>query len=179
VIKLGLNGIAARLRSRSAGAKRSRPADAGAIRAGARLSIGEAALQAPHEIVQFCTDAVYSYLMEGGKIENKTRGFAAGNVATMNEADLEAIENRMELEGVLDKKRKMLSFREALLNKAPDAWRRPAFNADGSVNPSPEIILILRTLMTAGAAVASSHQFTTSAISCARWRRQSRSKIGR
>jgi hypothetical protein len=101
---------------------------------------------------------VYSYTKDG-KIENKTRGFAAGNVAAMGGTDLEAIERRMELEGVPDKARKMLTFREALLNKVPDAWRQAAFNADGSVNPSPEIVLMLRTFKTAGAAVQSLNQF--------------------
>jgi hypothetical protein len=161
-----------------------------AIRAGTRRSIGEAALQSPHKIVQFCTDAVFSKVplvlnegdglgqwevekvdnlltvqsgvysyTKGDKIENKRRGFAAGNVANMGEADLEAIEHRMELEGVPDKARKMLTFREALLNKVPAAGQQAAFNADGSVNLSREIVLMLRTFKTAGAAVASLNQF--------------------
>jgi hypothetical protein len=41
----------------------------------------------------------------------------------------------------------------------PDAWRQAVFNPDGSVNPSPEIVLMLRTFKTAGAAVASRDQF--------------------
>ena len=101
---------------------------------------------------------VYSYL-KGEKIDNKTRGFAAGNGAAMGGADLEAIERRMELEGVPDKARKMLTFREALLDKVPAAWRQAAFKPDGSVNLSPEIILMLRTFITAGAAVASRDRF--------------------
>jgi hypothetical protein len=116
---------------------------------------------------------VYSYTNDD-KIENKTRGFAAGNVASMGiardpaefpkrgardvgklgwsegEADLEAIESRLELEGIPDKKRKMLTFREALLNKVPDAWRQATFKPDGSKSPSPEIVLMLQTFMTAG-----------------------------
>lgn len=65
----------------------------------------------------------------------------------------------MELEGVPDKKIKMMSFREALLKKVPDAWRQAAFKPDGSVNTSPEIVLMLRTFMTAGAAIASRDRF--------------------
>ncbi|HEY8649318.1 MAG TPA: hypothetical protein VIL70_00230, partial [Chthoniobacterales bacterium] len=119
VIKLELNGISGKV-AQSIGGSETKPPRcynifyAGAIRAGTRRSIGEAALQAPHETVQFCTDAtfskvplvlnegdelgqwelekvndlltvqsgVYSYL-KGEKIDNKTRGFAAGNGAAM------------------------------------------------------------------------------------------------
>ncbi len=72
---------------------------------------------------------------------------------------LRRLKNRLALEGVSDKKLKMVSFREALLNKVPDAWRQAVFNPDGSVNLSPEIVLMLRTFKTAGAAVASRDQF--------------------
>jgi hypothetical protein len=195
VIKLGLNGLSGKV-AQSVGGSQTKPPScynvhyASAIRAGTRRAIGEAALQAPHDIVQFCTDAtfskvplrleegkelgqwgrevvhdlltvqsgVYSYL-EGEEIDNKTRGFAAGNVVSMGDADLEAIERRMELEGVPVQVRKMMTFREALLKKVPDAWKQAAFKADGTVNGSPEIVLMLRTFKTAGAAVASLNQF--------------------
>jgi hypothetical protein len=201
VIKLKLNGLSGKV-AQSIGGSETKPPScynvhyAGAIRAGTRGSIGIAALHAPHETIQFCTDAVFSkvplVLNEGDelgqweleearelltvqsgvysytkddKIENKTRGFAAGSVATMGIArdpaafpereardvgklgggeeaiDLEVIENRLALKGVSDKKLKMVSFREALLNKVPDAWRQAVFNPDGNVNPSPEIVL--------------------------------------
>jgi hypothetical protein len=220
VIKLGLNGLSGKV-AQSIGGSETKPPGcynvfyAGAIRAGTRRSIGEAALQAPHEIVQFCTDAVfskvplklnqgkelglwereeirglltaqsgiYSYIKKSEKtrrleaafargetgisaedvrasqqedrllVENKARGFALSSV------DLEAIENRMELEGVPDKKRKMLAFREALLTKVPEAWRQAAINPDRSINPSPAIGLTLRTFMSAGLAVASRDRF--------------------
>jgi hypothetical protein len=51
---------------------------------------------------------------------------------------------------VIDKKRKVIAFREALLKKVPKAWQQAAFGPDGSVNPSPSIELVLRTFMTAG-----------------------------
>jgi hypothetical protein len=196
VIKLGLNGLSGKVAQSIGGTETNPPSCynvhyAAAIRSGTRRSIGEAALQAPHEAAQFCTDevfskvplkldegkelgqweleevkelltvqgGVYSYLMEDGKIENKTRGFAAGSVANMGDADLEAIERRMKLEGVTDKKLKMMTFREALLNKVPDAWRQAVFNENGEMNSSPEIVMMLRKFMTAGEAVASRHQF--------------------
>jgi hypothetical protein len=222
VKKLGLNGLSGKV-AQSIGGSQTKPPGcynvhyASAIRAGTRRATGVAALQAPHEIVQFCTDAVfskvplvldegkglgqweleevhdlltvqsgvYSYLRRetdaefaarlnkwraaGGKppepkrkedkLENKTRGFSAGSVANMGDADLEAIANRLELEGVADKKLKMISFREALLDKVPAAWRQSVFKPDGSVNTSPEIVLMLRTFMTAGAAIASRDRF--------------------
>jgi hypothetical protein len=66
----------------------------------------------------------------------------------------------MELEGVPDKKRKMLAFREVLLTKVPEAWRQAALNDDGSINTaSPAIDLTLRTFMTAGQAVTSRDRF--------------------
>jgi hypothetical protein len=67
--------------------------------------------------------------------------------------------NRLELEGVPDKRLKMVSFREALLDKVPKAWQQAVFNSEGGINPSPEIVLMLRTFMTAGAAVASRERF--------------------
>jgi hypothetical protein len=73
---------------------------------------------------------IYLYLKDG-KVENKARGVMLSNV------DLEAIENRLEIEGVSDKKRKMIAFREALLNKVPAAWKQAAFNPNGGVNPAP------------------------------------------
>jgi hypothetical protein len=167
VIKLKLNGLSGKV-AQSIGGSETKPPScynvhyAGAIRAGTRGSIGIAAMQAPHETIQFCTDAVFSevplVLNEGDelgqweleevrdlltvqsgvysytkddKIENKTRGFAAGSVATLGIArdpaefpereardvgklggggkaiDLEAIENRLALEGVSDKKLEM------------------------------------------------------------------------
>jgi len=84
---------------------------------------------------------IYSYLKDD-KVENKARGFMVSSV------DLEAIENRLELEGVVDKKRKPIAFREALLKKVPEAWKQAAFGFDGSPNPSPSIELVLRTFMT-------------------------------
>ena len=95
---------------------------------------------------------IYSYLKDD-KVENKARGFMVSSV------DLEAIENRLELEGVVDKKRKPVAFREALLKKVPEAWKQAAFGFDGSPNPSPSIELVLRTFMTAGQAVASLDRF--------------------
>jgi hypothetical protein len=65
VDKLGLNGLSGKV-AQSIGGSQTKPPTcynvfyAGSIRAGTRRSIGEAALQAPHEIVQFCTDAVFS-----------------------------------------------------------------------------------------------------------------------
>lgn len=165
VDKLGLNGLSGKV-AQSIGGSPTKPPScynvfyAGAIRAGTLRSIGEAALQAPHKIIQFCTDAVfnqvplnmdegkelgqweleevrdlitiqsgvYSYI-KGDKTENKTRGFSTGSVATMSDLDLEAIANRMKLEGIDDEKIKMISFREALLNKVPAAWKQAAFQA--------------------------------------------------
>jgi hypothetical protein len=94
--------------------------------------LGQWELEEVHDLLTG-QSGVYSY-MKGDKIENKTRGFSAGSVATMNDTDLQAIENRLELEGIADKKIKMISFREALLNKVPDAWRRAAFKPDGTIN---------------------------------------------
>ncbi len=74
--------------------------------------------------------------------------------------DLETIESRLEQEGIPDKKRKMLAFREVLLNKVPAAWKQAALNNDGTINvASPAIDLTLRTFMTAGSAVAGKARF--------------------
>jgi hypothetical protein len=65
VIKIYLAGLSGKV-AQSIGGSQTKPPGcynvfyAGAIRAGTRRSIGEAALQAPHEIIQFCTDAVFS-----------------------------------------------------------------------------------------------------------------------
>jgi hypothetical protein len=65
----------------------------------------------------------------------------------------------MPLEGVPEKKRKMVAFREALLTKVPHAWRQPAI-VDGEPNQEALAIeLVLRTFMTAGSAVASKERF--------------------
>jgi hypothetical protein len=92
---------------------------------------------------------IYSY-RKGDEIENKARGF------TVSSVDLQAIENRLELEEVADK---MIAFREVLLDKVPAAWRQAAFKPDGTINPAPSIELVLRTFMTARQAVASRDRF--------------------
>jgi hypothetical protein len=186
VDKLGLNGLSGKVAQSIGGSETKPPASynvhyASAIRAGTRRAIGEAALQAPHEIVQFCTDAVFSKVRlelsegkelgqwelaevhglatfqsgiytykKGDKITNMSRGFSAGSV------DVDAIEKRLEQEGVPLKERKMIALREALLTKGPHAWRQPVINPDGTINEASQSIeLVLRTFMTAGSAVAS------------------------
>lgn len=190
VDKLGLNGLSGKVAQSIGGSATKPPGSynvhyASAIRAGTRRAIGEAALQAPHEIVQFCTDAVFSKvplnLNEGkelgqwerdevkglltvqsgvysytkaGKITNMSRGYMAGSV------DLDDIEKRLEQEGVPQKIRKMVAFREALLTKVPNAWRQEVVNPDGTINKASQSIeLVLRTFMTAGSAVASRDRF--------------------
>jgi hypothetical protein len=189
IIKLGLNGLSGKVAQSIGGSSTEPPGCynvhyAAAIRAGTRRAIGEAALQAPHETVQFCTDAVFSKVplkldegkglgqwereevkglltvqsgvysyVKAGKPVNMSRGYMAGSV------DLEAIEKRLEREGVPDKVRKMVAFREALLTKVPNAWRQPVVK-DGAINEaSQKIELKLRTFMTAGSAVASRYRF--------------------
>jgi hypothetical protein len=62
---VALNGISGKV-AQSIGGSETKPPGcdnvfyAGAIRARTRRSISEAALQAPHETAQFCTDAVLS-----------------------------------------------------------------------------------------------------------------------
>jgi hypothetical protein len=165
VIKIYLAGLSGKVAQSVGGSQTKSPGCynvfyAGSIRAGTRRSIGEAALQAPHEIVQFCTDAVfskvpltlnegdelgqwelekvsdlltvqsgiYSYKDKDGEVENKSRGFMASSV------DLDAIESRLEPEGIPEKKHKMIAFREALLTKVPAAWRQPFLNHNEDIN---------------------------------------------
>ena len=74
--------------------------------------------------------------------------------------NLDEIEQRLEREGVPQKVRKMVAFREALLTKGPNAWRQEVFNPDGSINEASQSFkLVLRTFMTAGSAIASRERF--------------------
>jgi hypothetical protein len=189
VLKTELNGISGKVAQSVGGSETKPPGSynvfyAGAIRAGTRRSIGEAGLQAPHEVVQFCTDAVFSkvplVLNEGkelGQWEVETvhdlltvqsgiyssrKGDNAANKSrgfNMGSVDLTVIEARLEKEGVPDIKRKMMAFREMLITKVPAAWKHAAINPDGKVNQAPTIGMTLRTFMTAGSAVASLERF--------------------
>jgi hypothetical protein len=65
VIKIGLAGLSGKVAQSIGGSNKNPPGCfnvhyASAIRAGTRRAIGEAALQKPHETVQFCTDAAFS-----------------------------------------------------------------------------------------------------------------------
>ena len=189
VDKLGLNGLSGKVAQSIGGGKTKPPSCynvhyASAIRAGTRRSIGEAALQAPHEAVQFCTDAVFSKvrlkLDEGMKLgqwevvpveqlatfQSGVYTYKEGNKITnmsrgfsAGAVDTDEVERRLEREGVPLKARKMIALREALLTKGPHAWRQPVIK-NGELNrEAMEIELTLRKFMSAGDAVASRKAF--------------------
>jgi hypothetical protein len=166
-IKLCLNSLYGKAAQSIGGSEDKPPMTAcpwyaGAITAGTRRAVLEAAFQAPHDVVQFMTDGIH-FTRSVPELGN---GKGLGDWEASEVHDLLCLQSGVYSSAEMTKTRGMkpenlkgegISVREMLLQKVLPAWRKPSDPFDEATWPYVEFLQ--KEYVTAGSAIASRERF--------------------